>query len=157
MPITIQITEPWTPEDVDRAMRTLSRLAAPPDVAPVAPSKNGATDDGDGRTAAAVYQRGGGGGLSRQLLEVLPAGRDDAETPEELGRRMRPHRTKAEVRAAIRNVRRIEASLRKEGAVMRGVLLADSEAYEKDGASRYYVTAADRAAIDALAKGRAGR
>lgn len=113
-----------------------------------------ATDESAGHAAVLVYERTGVDSRTRELLDVLAAS-DSALTPEEIGRRMwSPDGTpvpKASVRAAIRNLQRVEKGLREDGAIGRAVLVIDWSNYDVDGANRYSLAAPDKAAILRLA------
>jgi serine/threonine protein kinase len=112
-------------------------------------------DTGEAPAAVTLYESLSKEGRSREVLSVLPGGRSNALTPAELGYLMEPDASgerlsKSSVRAAIRNVMRIEKRLLLEEQISRRVLLVDWTSYDVDGAGRYYVDDLDREALDGM-------
>lgn len=100
-------------------------------------------------TAVRVFERAGEGSRSRELLKIL-ADESRAMTPTQIAERMRsddgPVATST-VRAAIRNVSRIQKSALEQRLIQRSVLIVDGSNYATDGANRYSLLAEDCAAI----------
>lgn len=98
------------------------------------------------------------GRLSRELLKLLPDRKEDALTFAELGEKMtaddgHSKLDKTSVRAAYRNVKRVENRLGKAGEIDdQGVIQVDYDRYGAEGANHYYLRPEDRAAIDELVK-----
>jgi hypothetical protein len=120
------------------------------DPGPAQPAADASQDD----AAVRVYYRTGEDTRTREVLDILAAS-DEALTPEEMGQRMwsedgRPV-PKSSVRAAIRNLQRVEKNLRESGSLDRDVLVIDWSKYDADGANRYSLRPEDKATILRLA------
>ena len=143
MTATVSIIVPLTPAGLAEARADLDRLEALIDRAAKPP---------ESARARRVFRRAGGP-RSREILELLPAGKAAGLTPAELGREMAPWPggsalTKASVRAAIRNVQRAEVHLLAEGLIDRRIVKIDFSDYDREGAGRYYVEREDRRILD---------
>jgi len=158
MTVTATIEFSPTPAGIAGAMADLDKLAAefgiseeaddPVGDEPLAPA---------GSAVEAVFRSTGVGSRTRELLKVLPGDILNAMSPEEIGEVLTPNSdgsalSPAQVRAVMRNEKRIEKTLRQRGTIAEGreVVLADWSRYDHEGFGRYYVSAADREAIDAL-------
>jgi hypothetical protein len=142
---TLQITVPLTPAgiaearaDVDRAAELLRQSGKV-----VAFAKH---------PARRIFRRAAGR-RSREILDLLPVGKEAAMTPQELARKMSPDArgnrlSKASARAAIRNIQRCETHLLAEGLSDRRVVQIDWSRYEQEGAARYFVSAEDKRVIN---------
>lgn len=108
------------------------------------------------RVPGEVVYRNCHGHRSRRLLELLPDRKDQAKTFEELGRDIPMDNgspgTKASVRAAFRNVKRVENRLQQTGEIDREVILVDRNNYGIEGANRYWLSPEDKGVIDDAAK-----
>lgn len=117
-------------------------------------SSSTASDASHDDAAARVYQRTGEDTRTREVLDVLAAS-EEALTPEEMGQRMWSEDgtlvPKGSVRAAIRNLQRVEKNLRESGAIERDVLVIDWSNYDVDGANRYSLGPEDKAILLHLA------
>jgi hypothetical protein len=82
---------------------------------------------------------------TRRLLELLPGGRANGLTPEELGQLFDPALSKASVRAVIRNGQRLERNL---GVEKETLFRIDFDHYRVDQAGRYFVELDARRALD---------
>ncbi len=82
---------------------------------------------------------------TRTLMEILPGGSENGLTPEELGRLFDPPLSKASVRAVIRNSQRLERNL---GLEKETLFPINFKQYSSQGAGRYHLHEADRAALD---------
>ena len=78
-------------------------------------------------------------------MEILPGGRENGLTPEELGRLFDPPISKASARAVIRNSQRLERTF---GLAKETLFPINFDQYGSQGAGKYYLTEADRAALD---------
>lgn len=100
-----------------------------------------------------LYKHLGLMSLGRELLRVLPEGRANGLTPEELGKLMNPGPgrgkplEKASVRAVIRNANKGADHLASLGRLTGKVVQADFDGYDADGAGRYYLNPGDAAGI----------
>jgi hypothetical protein len=108
--------------------------------------------------AVRLYQRTAPASRSREVLELLPGGKANAVTPEELAQLMASDKSgaklkKASARAAIRVVQRVTTKAIREGAIGREIIEIDFSGYDQEGAGRYYVSEKARAAIDSYLKG----
>ena len=158
MAAQVSISVPLTLAGLAEARADLNRLAAlvkeaekPKDLAGKAAVVAFGT-----HPARRVFRRAVGP-RSREILELLPAGKPAALTPAKLGRKMAPWPggsplTKASVRAAIRNVQRAEAHLLAEGLIDRRIVKIDFSDYDREGAGRYYVEREDRRILDKCSK-----
>jgi hypothetical protein len=81
------------------------------------------------------------------LLELFA--REDPLTPEEIGIALgnRKPLTKAQGRAIVRNLSRMQGHLIKQGRIAGPVLVKDFTGYEQEGAGRYGLSDEDRAAL----------
>jgi broad specificity phosphatase PhoE len=84
----------------------------------------------------------------RELLQLLPEGKDRALTPAELASRMAPASTgeplkPGSVRAVIRNLWRGAEHLKARGVLDSRVVQRHFEDYHRDGAGRYYLEPGD--------------
>lgn len=160
--MTTRIEFPPTPAGVADAREELDRFAAlfgedelgadaspGPDEAPAA-----AADE----APRAVYRSSTEGSRTRELLKGLPGDIDQAMTPAEIGEQLLRRNddgsplSPAQVRAVMRNEKKIEGTLKKRGVIPedRVVLRIDWSRYESEGCARYYVSAADSAVIRSL-------
>ena len=93
-----------------------------------------------------LYEHVGSTSATRRLLEVLPGGRENGLTPEELGSLLgQPPLSKGSVRAIIRNAKRAEMGI---GGQVGDVVNTDFSGYDDEGAGRYYVEPDQRLALD---------
>jgi hypothetical protein len=93
-----------------------------------------------------LYQHVDRTSATRRLLEVLPGGRENGLTPEQLGSLLGdPALPKASVRAIIRNAKRAEAGI---GGEVGDVVKTDFSGYTAERAGRYYVEPDQRNALD---------
>lgn len=153
MPATTQIVFDLTPgglaeaqAELDRIRELFERRDAPAGQRPA---------------GEIVYRNCGENSRSRKVLELLPDSQDNALTFEELAAEIPMDRaepgtpgTRGSVRAAYRNVKRVESRLQKSGEIDRPVILVDDSAYAIEGANRYYLRPDDKAAIEELSNGR---
>jgi serine/threonine-protein kinase len=126
--------------DADLQERVYPWIHARQDLGGAAPDKS---------AAITLYANTGVASRTRELLRILPGGRENALTPSELGEVMHPDEegqplSKASVRAVIRNLLRVERRLLLEEQISRRVLAVDWEGYDIDGAGRYYDDVLDR-------------
>jgi hypothetical protein len=110
--------------------------------------------------AVTLLESFGNGTLAPEVLKVLPAGKDDGLTPEEIGNLIdNPYEPgtnpdKASVRGAIRIIQRKQRKLAAQGKIaaegkMDGeVLHWDWSRYDRDGAGRYFIDMSARTALD---------
>lgn len=84
-----------------------------------------------------------------RLLELFA--RKDMLTPEEIGVELGNGQplSKAQARAIVRNLSRMQGHLLEQGRVSNTVLVKDFAGYEKEGAGRYGLSDEDRAALRA--------
>ena len=116
--------------------------------------RRGAVDLGEQPAGEIVYLECRGR-MSRELLETLPDRKEDALTFTELAERMSADdkgskRKGPQVRAAYRNVKRVEKRLLETGRISDDVIQVDYESYGDEGANRYYLRPEDRTAIHEL-------
>ena len=118
----------------------LASVQAPPDEAP-----------------SAVHRGTGESTRTRELLHVLPGDIQEAMTPAEIGEVLTPNDdgsplSPAQVRAVMRNEKRIERTLKKRGVILedREVVKSDFSRYDAEGCGRYYVSRADYEVIQTL-------
>jgi hypothetical protein len=95
-----------------------------------------------------LFDHLGGRSRGRELLRVLPEGKDNGLTPEELSARMAPgpnggQLKKSSVRAVIRNAWRGAEHLQRVGRLDSRVVQRTFDRYETDGAARYYLEPGD--------------
>jgi hypothetical protein len=148
MAATVQISFPLTPAGLDQGRAEVDQVAelfARSQKKPVASAKH---------PARRLFQRSSGR-RSREILDLLPAGKEAAMTPTELARTMAQwpdgaKLSKASARAAIRNVQRAETHLLAEGLIDRRVIEIDFSGYDRESAGRYYVSAEDRKVLNRL-------
>jgi hypothetical protein len=103
--------------------------------------------------ATVVYERSTPGGRSRELLELIPAGKAAALTPTEIGRALQlgpggKPLSKASARAITRNIQKLEGHLLTEGAISRRLLMVDFDDYDNIGSGKYYISDEDRQVLD---------
>ena len=109
---------------------------------------------GQGHDAVKFYEKTAPNSRSREALEVLPGGKANGVTPEELADLMKPDPKsgrpihKASARAALR-VLLVKADKRiKAGALSDKVVRVNFDDYDSDGAGRYYLDVDARRALD---------
>jgi hypothetical protein len=152
-----------TPAGIARAHEELDKFAASlggepageaaEDAESQAPASQAPSDD----AARTVYRNAGYDTRTRQLLKALPGDVREAVTPTEIAKHLRRHSDgsllpPAGVRAVMRNVKRIERTLKRRGVIAedREVLKADWSRYDVEGCGRYYLSAADHEIIQTL-------
>lgn len=158
MTITATIEFVPSPAGIAEAMADLDRLSAEFGITeesddPVASTLPAPT----GSAVSAVFNSTGEGSRTRELLRLLPDNANEALSPVEIGELLTPNDdgsalSAAQVRAVMRNEKRIEHTLRKRGVIAesRKVVCADWTRYDQEGFGRYYVSAKDRNEIDGL-------
>lgn len=145
-----QVTEP-TLAVIHELLQAFRRIDAPAASTNDRADPSKSLESGQTPPPIAVYQQASHGSRTRELLDIL-AGVDRALSPAEIGSRMRSEPdagpiSKGTVRAAIRNLRRVEKGLREEHRIAREVLVVDSSAYAQEGSNRYSLRQEDKAAI----------
>lgn len=112
------------------------------------------TTGGQEHDAVKLYEKTPANTRSREALEVLPGGKENGVTPEELAALMKPDRKtgnpikKASARAALR-ILLVKADKRiRAGAISDKVVRINFEDYGTEGAGRYYLDVDARKALD---------
>lgn len=155
MSATAQINFSPTPAGVAEAQAVLDRFKAglaptrradEPETPEAAPATNKSP-------AVAVAEGTGPESRTRELLKVLPGDATKAITPAEIGELLRRNDDgsalrPAQVRAVLRNEKRIEHRLREAGTIDREVVVVDFSRYDAEGSARYYVRMTDREDLD---------
>jgi hypothetical protein len=142
---------PLTRSGARQARHELERLelALPEDDAPA--GGESAAPDPDSRSGSrgkVLFDHLDSASRGRELLKVLPEGRDRGLTPAELARLMRPGPNgqplkNASVRAVIRNLWRGAEHLKARGRLDSRVVQRHFDQYDRDGAGRYYLEPGD--------------
>ncbi|HEU4702112.1 MAG TPA: hypothetical protein VFS37_06475 [Conexibacter sp.] len=139
---------PLTAEGVEQARMELERLAGRLGARDIDVPSRPSGDPASTSRGKVLFEHLDPASRGRELLRVLPEGKDHALTPAELASRMAPGPTgealkPGSVRAVIRNLWRGAEHLKTRGVLDSRVVQRHFDTYHRDGAGRYYLEPGD--------------
>lgn len=137
-----------------RADRSSPEEVPPPRLTIEPEASHPPLDDDD--IARTIYEAAWEDGLSRPFLKALPPEKEGGLTMAEIGDQLKAYweddrpLTPAETRAVYRNVKKLERYYKRRGQIPEDRVLVHKDWDRSEDIGRYYVSAADHAAIAGL-------